>query len=194
MINVLNVEVLKGVFVLSMDNEKLYDLVKKYIDGDDNAFTTLYNETKQRVFANIYSYVKSEVIAEDILSETYLSFINNILKVKKDQSILGLLYVISRNLSLNYLKRQKKEELIEDQNIVASNTESIKSGLDYEDIILVMKKVLNEEMFKVVIMRLVSEMEYSEIASLLKRKESTIRWMYAEGIKKVKEELYARQR
>lgn len=187
-------EVLKGVFVLSMDNEKLYELVNEYIDGNDTAFTTLYNETKNKVFANIYSYVKSEVIAEDILSETYLNFISNILKVKKDQSILGLLYVISRNLSLNYLKRHKKEELIEDHNVVASNSESIKSGLDYEDIILVMKEVLNDEMFKVVIMRLVSEMEYSEIASLLKKKETTIRWMYAEGIKKVKEELYARQR
>lgn len=175
-----------------MDNEELYLLVTRYIDGDDYAFTTLYNLTKNKVFANIYSYVRSEAIAEDILSETYVNFINNIHKIKKDQSILGLLYVISRNLSLNYIKKHKKEEFLEDQNIVVSKDEGIKSSLDYQDIILTMKKVLNEDMFKVVMMRLVLEMEYSEISSLLKRKESTIRWMYAEGIKKVKEELYVR--
>ena len=177
---------------LSMDNEELYLLVARYIDGDDYAFTTLYNLTKNKVFANIYSYVRSEAIAEDILSETYVNFINNIHKIKKDQSILGLLYVISRNLSLNYIKKHKKEEFLEDQNIVVSKDEGIKSSLDYQDIILTMKKVLNEDMFKVVMMRLVLEMEYSEISSLLKRKESTIRWMYAEGIKKIKEELYVR--
>ena len=55
-----------------------------------------------------------------------------------------------------------------------------------------MKKVLTKDMFNIVILRLVNEMEYSEIASIVKKKEATVRWLYAEGIKKLKEELYVR--
>ena len=91
-----------------MDNEELFSLVMQYLDGDDYAFTTLYNMTKKNVFANIYSYIRNEQASEDILMDVYVKFINTAHKIKKDQSILGYLYVISRNLSINYLKRNHK--------------------------------------------------------------------------------------
>ncbi len=170
----------------------MFDLVQSYLSGNDYAFTTLYNMTKNKVFANIYSYIKNDSISEDILSDAYVNFLSMANSIKRDQSILGLLYVISRNLSLNYIKRHKREELIDEHTIIPSKEEKIKSSLDYEDTIIVMKKVLSEDQFKVVIMRLVGEMDYSEISKLLKKKESTIRWIYAEGIKKVKEAIYVR--
>ena len=55
-----------------------------------------------------------------------------------------------------------------------------------------MKKILSDDMFKVIIMRLINELEYKEISKLINKKESTVRWLYMEGIKKVKEELYVR--
>jgi RNA polymerase sigma-70 factor (ECF subfamily) len=174
-----------------MDNEELFSLVMQYLDGDDYAFTTLYNMTKKNVFANIYSYIRNEQASEDILMDVYVKFINTAHKIKKDQSILGYLYVISRNLSINYLKRNQKEELVEDF-VLEHDNEEIKSKLDYEDVIVVMKKVLTKDMFNIVILRLVNEMEYSEIASIVKKKEATVRWLYDEGIKKLKEELYVR--
>ena len=42
-----------------MDNEELFSLVMQYLDGDDHAFTTLYNMTKKNVFANIFNQVKN---------------------------------------------------------------------------------------------------------------------------------------
>lgn len=175
-----------------MSNEELYSLIERYLKGDDFSFTLLFNDTKKKVFANIYSYVKNESVAEDILSETYIKFLSNIKKIKKEESILGFLYVISRNLSLNYLSRNKKNESLDDYPYIGKSEDDIKRKLDYEDIIKLMKEKLSDDMFQVIIMRLVNELEYSEIAELVNKKESTIRWLYAEGIKKIKEEVNAR--
>ncbi len=175
-----------------MSNDELYSLIERYLKGDDFSFTLLFNDTKKKVFANIYSYVKNESVAEDILSETYIKFLSNVKKIKKDESILGFLYVISRNLSLNYLSRNKKNESLDDYPYIGKSEDDIKRKLDYEDIIKLMKEKLSDDMFQVIIMRLVNELEYSEIAKLINKKESTIRWLYAEGIKKIKEEVNAR--
>lgn len=175
-----------------MTNEEMFSLIERYLKGDEFSFTILFDNTKNKVFANIYSYVKNQSVAEDILSETYIKFLSNMKKIKKDQSILGYLYVISRNLSLNYLTRNKKTESINDYPYLKSEN-SLHSNLDFEDIIKVMKDVLTDDMFQVIVMRLVNEMECCEISKIMDKKESTIRWLYSQGIKLVKEELNARQ-
>ena len=48
------------------------------------ANTEGHEETKYKVFYNILSIVKDEVSAEDILQETYLRFLNNLDKLKKE--------------------------------------------------------------------------------------------------------------
>lgn len=175
-----------------MSNEELYSLIVSYLKGDEFSFTLIFDNTKNKVFANIYSYVKNQAVAEDILSETYIKFLSNLKKIKPEQSILGYLYVISRNLSLNYLTRVKRSESLDDYPHLSSSN-YMGNGIDYEDIIKVMKKVLSSDMFQVVVMHLVNELDYREIADLMGKKEATIRWLYSQGIKKVKEELNVRQ-
>ena len=174
-----------------MSNEELYTLIKNYLLGDDLSFNKFYDDTKKKVFANIYSYVKNEVIAEDILSDVYIKFLENINKIKKNESILGLLYVISRNLSLNYIKKNKRIDSIDNYYDLKEES-NISLKLECEEVIIKMKKILSDDMFKVIIMRLINELEYKEISKLINKKESTVRWLYMEGIKKVKEELYVR--
>ena len=69
---------------------------------------------------------------------------------------------------------------------------NISLKLECEEVIIKMTKILSDDMFKVIIMRLINELEYKEISKLINKKESTVRWLYMEGIKKVKEELYVR--
>ena len=69
---------------------------------------------------------------------------------------------------------------------------NISLKLECEEVIIKMKHILSDDMFKVIIMRLINELEYKEISKLINKKESTVRWLYMEGIKKVKEELYVR--
>ena len=45
---------------IDMSNEELYTLIREYLLGDDSSFNKFYDDTKKKVFANIYSYVKND--------------------------------------------------------------------------------------------------------------------------------------
>jgi DNA-directed RNA polymerase specialized sigma subunit, sigma24 homolog len=70
--------------------------------------------TKKPIFYNILSYVKSYEIAEDLLQETFVNFLKNLKKFDKNKSVLAYLMVLSKNLSLDYLKKNK--EIISEDN------------------------------------------------------------------------------
>lgn len=76
---------------------------------------------KKPVFFNIYSYVKSYEISEDLLQETFLELLKNTKKIKKSQDLLGYLIVISKNKALNYIKKNKR--IITESDL--ENTETI---------------------------------------------------------------------
>ena len=171
-----------------MKDIELYRLCQRFIEGDEKAFNEIYEDTKGKIFANIYSYVKSKEASEDILSDTYIRFINCIKDLTPDKSILGYLYTISRNLSLNYIEKNKR--FVDDSTMLidnASNEEN--SYLDNSDIIKIMKEILSPDMFNVIMLHLINGLEYKEIAETLNKNENTIRWQYNEGLKKVREAL-----
>ncbi len=76
---------------------------------------------KKPVFFNIYSYVKSYEISEDLLQETFFELLKNTKKIKKSQDLLGYLIVISKNKALNYIKKNKR--IITESDL--ENTETI---------------------------------------------------------------------
>ena len=104
--------------------------IDKLLEGDLSYFEEFYEETKYKVFYNILSIVKDEVSAEDILQETYLRFLNNLDKLKKEKNILGYLFVISRNISLDYIKKRNKEKPLDE--LTLSNIKDDEQS-DYDD-------------------------------------------------------------
>ncbi|MBX3722076.1 MAG: hypothetical protein KF713_09575 [Turneriella sp.] len=75
----------------------------------DAAFTSLYNNTSGKVFSGIMRLVQNEAVAEEILQETYLQF----LQVKQSQEVQwvnGLLFRISHNLAVDYLRKNSRTE------------------------------------------------------------------------------------
>lgn len=171
-----------------MKDIELYKLCQRFIAGDKSAFNEIYSDTKGKIFANIYSYLKSKEATEDILSDTYIKFIKNIGDMTPDKSILGYLYTTSRNLSLNYIEKNKR--YVEDPELPLENASIEEEDyVDHSEIVRVMKEVLTPDVFNVIILRLINGLEYKEIAETLGRNENTVRWQYNEGLKKVREAL-----
>ncbi|MFA6667401.1 MAG: sigma-70 family RNA polymerase sigma factor [Bacilli bacterium] len=99
-----------------MENKDLYELLIKYKKGDKQCFHVFYENLKKPVFYNIYSILKNKEASEDILQETFIKLLENIDKINSQDSILGYLMVISKNLSLDYLKKNKSLK-IDDEDI-----------------------------------------------------------------------------
>lgn len=75
----------------------------------DAAFTSVYNETSGKVLSGIMRIVQNEAVAEEILQETYLQFLQ-IVQKDEVQWVNGLLFRISHNLAVDYLRKNSRIE------------------------------------------------------------------------------------
>lgn len=171
-----------------MDNS-LIDLMMHIQNDEMEYFDMFFEKTKRPVFNLIYSYLRDCDESEDILQETYLKMLRYKKKIKLDGNILSYLLQIAKTLSLNYLKRHKREEYIEDIELIGEERKDIPRDLDESPVVIAMKAVLKDSEYQIVILHVVNGMTHKEIASLLKKPLGTITWAYNNAIEKVRRKM-----
>lgn len=171
-----------------MDNS-LIDLMMHIQNDEMEYFDMFFEKTKRPVFNLIYSYLRDCDESEDILQEAYLKMLRYKKKIKLDGNILSYLLQIAKTLSLNYLKRHKREEYIEDIELIPEERKDIPRDLDESPVVKAMKAVLKDSEYQIVILHVVNGMTHKEIASLLKKPLGTITWAYNNAIEKVRRKM-----
>lgn len=150
-------------------------------------FDEFYNLTKNKVFYMAYSILQDYHLSEDILQDTYIKFLKHKKKVKVDGNILSYLLEISKNLSLNYVNKHKK--VVNIDNIVFKYEEQYQEEFEELKLVKDMKKILNENEFQIVILKIINELTNNEIAQLLNKPLGTVLWTYNNAIKKLRRDL-----
>ena len=72
-------------------------------------FEEFYESFKRKIFYNILAVVPNTDMAEEILQDTFVSFLENIDKIDYSKPSLGYLIRISRNKAIDYYRKKKKE-------------------------------------------------------------------------------------
>ena len=158
--------------------------VKKLKEGDFSAFNQFYEKTKQKVFYNIYAILRDEGLSEDALQETYIRFLEKVSTLDEDKNALGFLFVISRNIALDFLRKRKKEVPLDTVDDIKDHHESY--SIKEDEIFKKMKKLLSKREFEIVVLHVIDEMTHKEISKLKHWPLGTITWSYQNAIKKLK--------
>ena len=82
-------------------------LVKSYIDGDEESFSILLDRHLKHVFNFVYRLCGSKTEAEDITQDTFLKVWKKIKKYNGQNSFKTWLYTIARNTTIDYLRKKK---------------------------------------------------------------------------------------
>jgi RNA polymerase sigma-70 factor (family 1) len=85
------------------------ELVIKLQQDEVNAFDTLYWKYHQAVYRNIFKFVKEPDVTEDILQEVFTRLWEKRKDINASQSVAGWLFVISFNLSVDYVRKKMRE-------------------------------------------------------------------------------------
>ena len=151
-------------------------LISLYVDGNNEAFDSLLERHKDRVFTYIYHAVKNEELADDIFQDT---FVKAIMTIKQGRYVENghfpaWLTRIAHNLIIDYFRQTKAENLQstddEDTNIL--NRKEL-SDCTIEDNIITTQihddvrrlvKALPESQREVLVMRYYKNMSFKEIA------------------------------
>lgn len=152
--------------------------------GDQTHFNWFYENSKKQLFYNILSYTKNYELSEDLLQETYVKFLTNIKNIDDKVNVLGYLMVMSKNITLDYFKKNNRIETLNEEDI------SFEDNKIHETILVSkIKEILNDIEFKILILHILGELTFNEIKDIVKKPLGTVLWIYNKSLKKVRKEL-----
>ena len=152
--------------------------------GDQSHFNWFYENSKKQLFYNILSYTKNYELSEDLLQETYVKFLTNIKNIDDKVNVLGYLMVMSKNITLDYFKKNNRIEALNEEDI------SFEDNKIHETMLVSkIKEILNDIEFKILILHILGELTFNEIKDIVKKPLGTVLWIYNKSLKKVRKEL-----
>ncbi len=155
-----------------------YELITRFIKGEESCFEQLIHRHKSKVFAYISLYIRDQALAEDIFQDTFLKVIQSVRagKYSDNGKFLPWVMRIAHNLVIDNFRRVKQMNTISNDNYESDLFNSAKlSGDNIEDDIIkrqILKDVramissLPEDQREVVILRHYADMSFKEIADL----------------------------
>ena len=151
-------------------------LISLYVDGNNEAFDSLLERHKDRIFAYIYHAVKNEELADDIFQDT---FVKAIMTIKQGRYVENghfpaWLTRIAHNLIIDYYRQVRAENMqsTDDDDANILNRKEL-SDCTIEDNIITTQihddvrrlvKALPDSQREVLVMRYYKNMSFKEIA------------------------------
>ncbi|MBN2199654.1 MAG: sigma-70 family RNA polymerase sigma factor [Candidatus Aminicenantes bacterium] len=85
-------------------------LVRHAKDGDLEAFAELARRHQRRIFHTVMNFMQNPADADDLTQETFLHAYRNLRNFRGGSSFFTWIYRIAVNLSLNHLKKHRREK------------------------------------------------------------------------------------
>lgn len=164
-----------------MQKRKLDALMKRIAEGDNEAFCLLYSATSKGVFAFAYSYLGKREDAEDITQETFFAVKRKAHLYKFGTDVRAWLFQIAKNLSLDELRRKKKEPV--PLSDALANTFSVKPQLSELD---ALTACLDESEREIVLLHAIWKYKHREIAEITQQPLGTVTWKYSQALQKLR--------
>ena len=161
--------------------KNLEDIIEEFRVGNYDSFDEFYHQTNKQLYVFIYDIIRNRQSSEDLLQETYMRFLNHIDKYKKNTNYFNFLVTIARNLALNEYHKQKR--MVYDEEYIYSVKEE--SPTDVPDLFYLLD-YLNEKEREIVILHMIDNLKFKEIAKMKDKPLGTILWLYNKAIKKLK--------
>ena len=157
--------------------------------GDSEAFGQLYDHYQGSVYRFVYYRTRSQMLAEDLTSETFLRALRNMSGFRWQGKDFGAwLMTIARNLCTDHYKagRTRLEQTTEDMGVHDDATEgpenAVLNGLTNEVLLDGLRR-LSEEQRDCLIMRFLQGLSIAETAEVLGRSEGAIKQLQLRGVR-----------
>lgn len=161
-------------------HSKLTDeqLVASYVDGCNEAFDTLIERHKDRIFTYIYHSVKDEDLANDIFQETFVKAIMTIKQGRyvENGKFAAWITRIAHNLIIDSFRQEKAENqcstdssevnILNRKELCEANVEDELITSQIQTDVRRLIKALPDNQREVLVMRYYRNMSFKEIANI----------------------------
>lgn len=155
-----------------------YELLTKFVKGDQSCFEKLIQRHKNKVFAYISLYIRDQALVEDIFQDTFLKVIQSVKsgRYSDNGKFLSWVMRIAHNLIIDHFRRLKQMNTISNDDYESDIFNSKQfAGENIEDVMV--KKQIHQDVRKmisnlpddqkeVVILRHYAGLSFKEIADI----------------------------
>ncbi len=152
---------------IKSDDVELYN---QFLHGNNDAFNWLIKKYHVSLVKFVLNYVKNIDDAEDLAQDTFVYILMNKKEYDFKYSFKTYLYTIAKSRALNYIKRKKKEVLIDDNIEIFDIDESVEQKLEIkenQDLILKAIHNLKEEYQRALYLYYFDDLKYKDISKIL---------------------------
>lgn len=188
-----------------MSEEQFEKCIEAMVRGDKQGLRLIYEAYLCYIYTITYGILRNKENAEDVTSEFFIKLWEKADHYQAGNGHKGYLATMARNMSIDYLRKYKREELTaavydiesekegqsdvfyhndrrlgEDKSVNIENevigTMSLEDALNH----------LNQSERRIVDMKILGEMTFKEIAELLMLPMGTVTWKYQNAMKKLR--------
>lgn len=151
----------------------------------------IYQEHAKTVYGFLLTKTQNSEVAEELTQETFYHAIKGIDQFKGNSSIATWLCSIAKNQWLQFLKKQKPYENLEEADIEGSLESAEDQVMKKQNRVELMKLLhqLEEPMREVMYLRISGDLSFREIGEIVGKSENWARVTFYRGKEKVQKEV-----
>jgi RNA polymerase sigma factor (sigma-70 family) len=155
-----------------------YELIQRFIKGEQSCFEQIIHRHKNKVFAYISLYIRDQALAEDLFQDTFMKVIQSVKtgKYQDNGKFISWVMRIAHNLIIDHFRRIKQMNTISNDDYESDlfNSKKFSDSTIEDDMIKrqIQKDVRNmishlpEDQREVVILRHYAGLSFKEIAEI----------------------------
>jgi len=125
----------------SDQSKLLYELSQ----GNELAFTKLYNEYKNVVFSTALKITKSRMLAEEVVQDVFLKIWQNHENLAEITNIENYLFIISRNHIFDMIKKIARDtSLVVDSNYKNTSTNNTEDAIKDDQYNIILNQIVDQ--------------------------------------------------
>jgi RNA polymerase sigma-70 factor, ECF subfamily len=166
------------------------ELVSRAIEGDEGAFTQLYDRYYDRILRHVYYRVGRMEDAEDLTQQSFLQAWRALGRYRQTGTpFVAWLFTISHNVVVSFYRRQRPSTSLDSEILDwpgdSRPDEVAELGLEYERVRVAMQK-LKPEQQQVLAMRFLEDLPFRDIATALGKSEVNVRVMQHRALQELR--------
>lgn len=163
--------------------DKLKRAIKHHnINRINELFNEIYLDYFKLIYFIISKYVPIKEDIEELVDTVFINFYNKIISTPVE-NIKYYLVVTAKNVSLNFIKKQKIEYVELNDNFIYE-VETSSSNDKYYEIINDMQKVLTDYEIEIILQHVIYDITFKDLSKRYNKPLKTIYTTYSRSIKK----------
>ena len=167
--------------MMQLDKKFIYtdeELMKRFQNGDENAYIELVNRHRDKILNFIFNYVRDFEVSEDITQDTMIKLYQKKHYYKEIAKLSTWLYTIAKNLANTELRKRKQRKTTILSHIskddkpydIPSDQPGTHQEIESEITSKIIRNAIDQltDKFKtVIILRDIQELSYEDISSIV---------------------------